>query len=110
MKRTITIDLNKNLSVLALEPSQDGGEPTPTVKEAGEKMSRWMAQLLWGSQSGDAIKYVNWAFDCWRNGSLEVDESDHEHLCRLLEADKQLPRGILGQLLRELRNAKTPVG
>ena len=89
------LDLNKPLREL------DGSEAGP------DPLSKWLATMLESSRSGDAVKYLDWAIDLTKNGKLELDTADFDHLRDFVKADSTIVALVKGQLLKEFITAKS---
>ncbi|MCL5099267.1 MAG: hypothetical protein M1608_17380 [Candidatus Omnitrophica bacterium] len=97
------IRLNLNQPVMDLsadEGAEDGLKPTD------QKLSHTLGTMLKTSPEGDALKYLCWAIDLYKDGGIEVDQADFDHLQTFIKNNKTAWALVRGQLLQVMNAAK----
>ncbi len=90
----IKLDLNKDLETI-------DGLPVGNIN-----MAKIVADRLFSSPDGDALKYLDWALTLQRTGVLTVDSSDYDHLLNFVKANKTILAGYKGQILKAIISSK----
>lgn len=81
------------------------GNPLSLTNEDGIKigdqlLSKNLGNVLVNSNTDDPVKYYDWGKDLYRNGYLEVDDSDRQKLYDFIKNDKRMVNLLKGQLLK----------
>lgn len=81
------------------------GEPLPIVDETGtiigdQLLSRNLANALTNATTDDPIKFYDWGISLYKEGFIEVDESDRKKLYDFIKSDKRIVNLMKGQLLK----------
>lgn len=63
-------------------------------------LAKVLADRLYASTDGDALKYLDWSLKLNSEGVIEVDESDYQNLINFTKSLANLQAGIKGQILR----------
>jgi hypothetical protein len=91
----IRLDLNKEL--LTLE-----GVTIPELN-----MAKIVADRLFTSGEGDALKYLDWALTLQKEGVITIDSSDYDSLLSFLKTCKTIQAGYKGQILKAVIQARS---
>jgi hypothetical protein len=76
------------------------------VEVPGASMSKMLADRLFTSQKGDAVKYLDWALTLHREGYIDLDNSDYQHVNDFIKNNDSFWAGFKGQLLKAFAEAK----
>lgn len=90
----IKLNLKKELVTL-------DGQAVPEIN-----MAKIVADRLFTSGDGDALKYLDWALTLQRDGEISIDSSDYDNLLNFLKNNKTIQAGYKGQILKAIIEAK----
>lgn len=98
----MTYDFNISAKNLFQEPIYRGNGDG-TNSDTPYLLSHALADYIQGMPTGkQALKFWGWAEKLYKDGSLELDESDKELLKQFITENPNIPTVYAGQLLRIL--------
>ena len=76
------------------------------VIEGQGKLSKMIGNMLANSQTGDAVKYLSWGIQLYKDGVLEVDQSDFDAIKSFINDNKTVAVMLKGRLLEIVRESE----